>query len=517
MTPNGRTAFGSPSDLGGEPSLRAASQVRAGFTTRISADPMRLFVVLVFSAFVSAHLLPIIETFPNGIIDDDAYFYAQIAYNLAYQSASTFDGISQTSGYHLLWAWLLSTVSLAVSIVSDDKSVHIFAYTLVSIGIASAISFYVFERNVERLCAFVMFFLASLTMETILLSGLFLILFSRFLDDDDALGNRVSDLLIVFLVPLTRVDAATVIGVVVLYFLFTRQKNFWKLAVALAMGLAVHFLTMKVVFGEFYSVSSMLKLTRTGIFEQEVVYAVKNIVDSKAQLVRFFAVVVLVFLSAWNIRSTVDRESMIRKTVVLCAMLAYFMPFFFLTTMRSWYFLPFHLVLLYLATRRDIVGGRVATRQAATALFSIALSLAYIAGAFLYHHKYRNDQINSASFVKDLRAFTGPDDRIFQIDGTGYVGYFSRRHLINGDGLMNSYDFARRLGSRALATYLSDMQVCYIITTRRAQTGEFLVDHFGLRVRQNEVERLTGVPDDGRNKQLKYTLYRLTTPRCRTT
>ena len=66
------------------------------------------WVVLVVLSIVPFHLNP------DNFLADDAYFYLQIAKNIAAGHGSTFHGVTETNGYHPLWmgfcvvgAWLI--------------------------------------------------------------------------------------------------------------------------------------------------------------------------------------------------------------------------------------------------------------------------------------------------------------------------------------------------------------------------------------------------------------------------
>ena len=475
------------------------------------------FYPLVFSALLSVLLLPMVQVFPNGILEDDGYFYAQIAYNIANLGLSSFDGINLTSGYHLLWAGLLSLVSMIVSVFTEDKLSSLFFLVFFNIALFASISRLAFKRNIERLCAFVFFLMSSLLMETILLAGLLLFITSRFLDRDRVFGDSRLDLLAIFLIPLTRIDSSIILGVLSLYFLLFDRRIFARIVPALVLGVAAHFFVMQIAFGELVSVSSLLKVSDAAILHGDFSHVVQNMIASKAQLVRFLAVVFLAVLAATNILLTDDRGTRLRKAAILLAILAFFLPPFLVITMRSWYFLPVHLVLLHLATRPDIGDAHVRRQSLATGAFSIGLCIAYLVGNFLYQQQYRNDQINSAFFAKNLKTLVAEAEPVFQIDGSGFTGFFSERQLINGDGLVNSHAYARRLRANRLAGYLDEQGVCMIVANSADQNRDLIIDFHGLLVRRDEAELLYVVPDDGINKYTNFQLYRLKEPRCRRT
>ena len=69
--------------------------------------------------------------FPNGIFEDDAYFYFQIAKNILDFNYSTFDGISTTNGYHPLWMAILVAAGVPLHLLGI-QSANIYAAIFIS-------------------------------------------------------------------------------------------------------------------------------------------------------------------------------------------------------------------------------------------------------------------------------------------------------------------------------------------------------------------------------------------------
>ena len=62
--------------------------------------------------------LPYLAGLRAGLLEDDSYFYAQIAFNWPRYGTFTFDGLDPTSGFHLLWGTLLSALSALLLLFS---------------------------------------------------------------------------------------------------------------------------------------------------------------------------------------------------------------------------------------------------------------------------------------------------------------------------------------------------------------------------------------------------------------
>jgi hypothetical protein len=53
--------------------------------------------------------------------------------------------------------------------------------------------------------------------------------------------------------------------------------------------------------------------------------------------------------------------------------------------------------------------------------------------------------------------------RVFQVDNAGIVAYFAERAVINGDGLINGWDYQRELRAGRLPEYLAALGVEYLV------------------------------------------------------
>ena len=112
-------------------------------------------------------------------------------------------------------------------------------------------------------------------------------------------------------------------------------------------------------------------------------------------------------------------------------------------------------------------------------------------------------------FARELQEIVPLESRIYLFDGSGWMGYFSERKVINGDGLVNSYDYYERSRQNKLNDYLDEMQVEYIITNIEIY-NDTIVNHNGLVVSMNDVDILIDVPEyiDGGNFH-KWRLFQL--------
>lgn len=79
---------------------------------------LSLFGSIVLALGAVTFLARLRHPFPLAAYDDDAFYYFQIARNIATGHGSSFDGIHRTNGYHPLWM----LVCVAVSCISQGKA-----------------------------------------------------------------------------------------------------------------------------------------------------------------------------------------------------------------------------------------------------------------------------------------------------------------------------------------------------------------------------------------------------------
>jgi hypothetical protein len=182
--------------------------------------------------------------------------------------------------------------------------------------------------------------------------------------------------------------------------------------------------------------------------------------------------------------------------------------------MPFWCYLPAYLVLFFALTRcrleRPALGRLRGLAVAVTAVLGLALALHKL-------HIYRGhlDIVRGArDFVVGIRRHVPPEGRIYQVDGSGFTGFFSERSVVDGDGLVNSYAYAQRMREGRLGGYLDEAQVCYVILNRRPDS-DALVDFGGMRLDSTDLELLSRSATYGRFATTDFALYRRRTPACK--
>ncbi len=478
---------------------------------------LRGALLVVLSMLVTALGFDLINGFPYGLTYDDGYFYAQIAYNLGETGRSSFDGFSTTSGYHLLWGGLLGLVSAALAPFTMNKAAHLYAFEVVFVGLALGAAFRFHVRAVERACVLGLVVLGTLLMETLLLSCLLLALAREESESRSVAAKRPwRALVLAFLVPLTRIDAAVILAVyaALLFGFDGERRGALRLLLATGLGVLMQLSLMLLCFGHPFSVSSMIKVGNAAPFGATLWTSLVGAEGvALGYLVRALlfvglaATVIFLCVSGRHVASN-------RRLLYLGLGASVFGAAHFVSQlMPFWCYLPAYLVLFFALTQcrlQSSAQGRV--RSLAVAV-TAALGLA-LAAHKLYIYQAHLDIVRGAhAFVSGIKRYVPAEGRIYQIDGSGFTGFFSERSVVNGDGLVNSYAYARRMREGRLAGFLDEAGICYLILNRRPET-DTLVAFGGLRVGAADLELLSRSATYGRYATTDFALYRRRTPGC---
>lgn len=479
-------------------------------------------LVLLVLFGLSRALLPYIAGERAGLMEDDSYFYAQIAFNSQRYGLFSFDGLSATSGFHPLWGGLLSLVAHLLGLVTQDKALHLAGYLALWFGIVLALAVRV---SVSKSQAAVFIGLALLTaplMETALLTLLLVLTLKALMKG--ATERKFDSSLVVssLLIPLTRIDAVPIVLLWLVAVWSNRaQRN--SLGLGLVVGLSLHFAILQVFFGHLYTVSSLLKVDQA---RQELLS-----LGGPKKIGLAIRTLLLLGLVVWGAASTwsVGRAPRTQLFLFLGPPVAFSLAHALLSGVRSWYFLPGFTFSFWAGTMALASLDGAGTPWFKFQLPSFKRSLRWgwyaVVGAVLIlslYKVYRFIPLNhvrqaSWNFVERAQQFIVPEGRIYQVDGSGFTGYWLRRHLINGDGLVNTYEYAERLKKNQLSGYFEEQGICYVVTDAPLKESEkYIVRNGGLKLRRARGEELLRSEAYGwsKNQNAHFVLWRLDSDRC---
>jgi hypothetical protein len=470
-----------------------------------------LFAVLTSAALAfpaQRHL----TRFPRGLLTDDAYFYVKIAWNLGGGRGSTFDGLHVTDGYHLLWAWILASVSAVVGWFTAEPWFHLGAMLWVYFMLCWVIALTFGRSWIDWLLLLSMGVVFKVMMETTLLS-LVLIACAREYLEPPASRRRWSRAALCALIPLVRIDAALIAGVLALSSLFSDVRNDepgrrrWRsVAVdwaAVAAGAALQLLLHFRLFGRWSTVSMELK----GF---ESIPFLARITQNLTGLYLQNSLSLMVFALLWGLAIAAATRQPRRQrscALVVLAAPAVFVLFHLVANVviNYWYFVPAAYLHVWYFLRytphRDRGLGPVGRGAMAMVLLLFLAKWVVDTGIRARQHEW------ARTFVEELKQRVPPNEPIFQIDASGWVGWFSARAVINGDGLVNDHTYAERLSAGALAGYLDEQRIHYIVTNVYPVDNR-LVQIAGLVVPLDAVEPVIAQPE-GFPRGTAFGLFRL--------
>jgi hypothetical protein len=439
-----------------------------------------ILLILALSAVLLGIFFKWAVQYPYGWVDDDGYFYTQIAYNIATQGISSFDGVHITDGYHLLWMGVLTAVSTIVSWFTLDKQVHLFFFILPSLFLMLYIPWR-FGRTVsEKIILLGLSVMGKLGMETHLLTLLFLL----WIESDisrmhKTARGRILGYVLVFLIPLARVDASIMVFAFSFYYLSQRNVKKWiTVNCFLALGVGLHLVLMKSIAGSWLSVASLIKSSEAS-WKPDLL--IENlIVSGTGYTLRAAVLILLAALSAFFLFSNWSSKKNKMLFFVFLGAAVFSFGHLYLSWLTAWYYVPGHLVLAYLVFQAEPSRVKMIRWVKAMAVGVLYASIiGYTIDRVYNTVRFRNDAKAVGAFISKIEHVVPEGELIFQRDGSGYTGYFSKRSIFNGDGLVNNHEYARLVVRSALGGVLEKEKLHYLISNIPIK-GDTIDDYRGL-------------------------------------
>ena len=334
--------------------------------SKTSAAGRRWLIRIAVPLLAPLAMWPWLVQMPPGGIEDDGFFYAQIAYNAGVHGTFSFDGLHPTDGFHLLWGLLLAAASALTGLLTETKELHLYVHCVVASAVLVAVADRFGTRAWDRVLLFVLGLAGTVPVETPLVALLALALMAV---AGVAEGRRDGAALMALaaLLVLARVDAASMALAAVALLLARRRYRWvlWLLA-GLFLGLALQMSLNRWLAGEWTSVAAQMKGARALLRLQSPAI---NLTAYTGRTVLLLSLLVAGAWTAWRQFGAGDRSA----AFLWLAAAAFTVPHLLVSFMRSWYFVPGFLLLTVLAIRvRD--GGAPPARLAARSTLLLASS-----------------------------------------------------------------------------------------------------------------------------------------------
>lgn len=457
--------------------------------------PDRALALLIAACLGAAFFLPAV-TSPDrdlaAFYHDDAYYYFQVARNLVAGNGFTFDGLHRTNGFHPLWLFVVAPVFAVVEgLVAPLRAIGFLQAAL--IAVAGALLFSTLAPRIGRAPAAA----ASLALgaipgarailwsglESSLLLFLLVLIWNRALVTPDKPGR--SHLLLGIWCALAfaaRLEAILVLPALLLAFPAIRSRGgaIVRLVAPSAAMLAALLAFNRIGFGTWLPISGMVKAQWARMSEGSWVDAFLSLPwagremacrafgAGDVQLCPGGGVTLYLALEAVLLALLVIFRRRVAQSVRLSGVLFLLLASALIvgadllgvTYLAPWYRGPILLV--------TALAAGLALHPAPRAAAAIALLLAagMLARTTAHSIAPRDPATQYAWYRLEgaewLRAHTGEDARVGSWNA-GMLGYFSGRHVVNLDGLVNDLDYYRRVTvGRDLEGYLDSERIGWL-------------------------------------------------------
>jgi hypothetical protein len=446
--------------------------------------------LLVFS-FLTAVIVASPPGYLLGFMEDDGFFYAVISNNVAHGFGSTFDRISLTNGYHPLWMLILSgylwLLRPFVDTLQADpeitlKLLMIFqtALYLISLRLCiDVINKLVPDVSLAALAALVMAYAFALKQAFLMETGISLLLMLvilRVLLGSTA--HREFKLSLLFglwiLARLDQVISVALIGVFVAHSQARHPKEFLKALTKLGafpVLVTITYLASNcLIFGQLYTTSSLVKSRPVSASLGAIWHSLASPIHTQnpRAAILFLSVAAtlpLIVIIARRYRGRAFDALVVAFGAQLVSLLA---ASVLLWEVRAWYLvLPAILGYMIWTAPINEVLTRFRPRVSRVLEAGALLAVILLASGYIYiTTTYAATEGRLWAFHKKVAMETSEDAVIYCIDASGKAAFVSNRRIINGDGLVNSFDYIQQARDGLLDDYFSRAKPGYYLETR---------------------------------------------------
>jgi hypothetical protein len=399
------------------------------------------------------------------------------AYNNSIGIFSSFDNVNKTSGYHPLYMALLSGVSFFLPLSGQQGIITVFAldmlmflvFSLFIVKIMDKLKLNIFSKLITVLLLVCSLAFNDFGIEVRLLLPLYWLLVLLLLNN---YRNYLVLGVISALIFLTRIDSIIFIFFITLFLLFENKqfdikkiKNIFFFILPIIIMFFLYILFSWIYFGHISSVSSWLKFGFNGVGYP----IVHGFLGVRARFLACIlpALVFLIYFSK-NIFYKKYTPELLLFFLMNLSNLAFLLVISNLSRggLASWYFglsisisiiTSVYLFKFFFGDKVNSVRLIKLLQVSFILILTVAL-LIFLNRKLNYH--YQDDAISISRWINEN---FDKNKNIFQVDNSGFTGYLSNRNIINGDGLINSWEYQDYLRNNDLVGYFKKYSINYII------------------------------------------------------
>jgi hypothetical protein len=427
---------------------------------------------------------------------DDAFYYLQVARNVATGSGSTFDGIYPTNGYHPLWCWLLVPLHLLIRDPGLAMRCAAALWFLIAAAVPAALAWVVRPRTgtagalIAAACCLHPFLVLHLQRPSGLETPLFALLLLLFVGAFERRWPPLALGALLGAVILARMDGA-LFAIATAAILATRRR--WRELALVTLGAAIvagpSLAWNTIAFGSPMPISGRV----VRVYEEKAPtpardeiptllgrYAIEGTAPARwigasgtvGGVLLLASATALIAAALLRRRREGSFDALGLLALGSVVHFAVYALWFWAggeeALFRLYYFMPEGLLLA--AACGTVVPARSARWLAPSvaSLMTVYLALACRASfaqapqarePMTRHHLY--------GWVRDNL----PEDAVLAMLGSGRLGYFSGRRVINLDGLINGTEFLEALRRDDVDGFLFRSPARYVVTHRGSLFG----------------------------------------------
>lgn len=281
--------------------------------------------------------------------------------------------------------------------------------------------------------------------------------------------NIVDKSVLLALLFLTRTDfLISVIPLVLIADIFTGKEKLKQVITSfifINLTALIYYLTNYYFFGHFETVSGMLLNTFPSFLLKE---NINTLITDPAKLYNQFARIFFLLISVivfaayyFRIKEKTETEKKFLPVIISfgagSVLFVLYHLMFNAYSIREWYMTVPVFVSSVMAA---VVAGNRKLTSYITLFLSLIVLIYVFTGSRISNFKY----VSGYEYAKTIEKTVGADERVYQIDYCGVTGFFSNRNIINGDGLINSFEYADYMKKGKIDEYLKKYDVKYYST-----------------------------------------------------
>lgn len=282
-------------------------------------------------------------------------------------------------------------------------------------------------------------------------------------------NKHILKVVILILISLARIDFFfSFVPILILYESYNKDlrvflKKFLKTALPVAAIVSLYFINNYVQYGNILTISGVIKSTfpRPLIFEN-----INHFVDfynfQPISSINILLLISVCFFMGFKIYKKIQRDN--RKIEIflfwaLVGFTAYTLQniFFNREILREWYFAGPIFILAITVTE--------VLRKHKYLTLGLAMVFLTIFTVYTYNARIKLQKFDTLyDYAIELKNQVDENDEVLQIDYSGLIGLFSERKVVNGDGLINSFEYYDYVKKNAVPEYLKKYHIDYYST-----------------------------------------------------